>query len=92
VYFVWFQDTSAEPEDQDFNWLACILITAECASYAREWGDHLARNYTLRNPENIFLRSGEITREDDPLWKGTTSENLPIVSYGVEASDAEIGW
>jgi hypothetical protein len=92
VYTAWFQDQSADPSDQDYEWVACIFIAAETASDAKNWGDHLAKSYSVRNPDNVFLRSEKATTMDDPTWIGVTDWRGPVVVFGQEASDEYIGW
>ncbi len=92
VYTVWFKDTSALPEDQDHEWPACILIEAATESDAKSWGDHLARRYCKKCPNEMFLRS-EIRSRDDEFYKSVSNwHSTPLVQYGEEASDEKIGW
>jgi hypothetical protein len=67
------------------------LIDAETAVDAKNWGDHLARSYAARNPDNLFLLSEEVTTVDDPAWKGVTDWSGPITTRS-EAADEHIGW
>ncbi len=84
-YVVWFRDTLQSPEDQDYEWVACILIAAESEALAQEWGDHLAALYCRRWPHNQFLRS----YFDPEPW---APEDVPSINYGETASDDVIGW
>ena len=92
VYSVWFQDQSADPSDQDYQWVACILIDADTAEDAKKWGDHLAESYSARNPDNVFLWSQDVTTMDDPTWRKVTDWRCPVVVCGHEASEEHIGW
>ena len=86
-YAVWFRDTTLKPEDQDHEWVACIAIEAESADKALEWGDHLARGMTDRNPTEAFLRSSV-----SDLGTGTGATPRAKITFGTEATDLEIGW
>lgn len=88
VYTVWFRDVSAAVDDQDREWPACFVVEADQGESARQWGDHLARNYALSRGCDFISSEAELTdRSDLP-----GIEKLPLVQYGAEASDDEIGW
>ncbi len=90
LYVVWFRDTSMEPTDEDYEWPACISITAETEAHAQAWGDRLAMRYAERLSEVHFLWS-EIDKDDnDPNWDGVGT--VPQIAYGEDASDEVIGW
>jgi len=89
VYTVWFRDTSAKPDDQDYEWPACIVINAENIEDATAWGDHLSTQYSARYPYEKFLRSYSEPPEKYAIG-GISS--LPRIRYGHEATDDEIGW
>jgi len=86
LYTAWFEDQFAEPDDQDREWPACIVIDAPGVAEAHSWGDHLARAFATRRMSELFLRSS-IEAEGD-----NASRSTPVVSVGVEASDRELGW
>jgi len=88
-YSVWFQDNSIEPDDQDYEWVACILIEAVSADDALTWGNHLTESYCDRNPTQQFLRS---SIDDAGAWDGMELSAVPVVEFGFEALDDEIGW
>jgi hypothetical protein len=88
VYCGWFRDLTKNPNDQDCEWPACFIVAASTADEALRWGDHLSESYSKRRGTEVFLR-GEV--ENAEVANGDLSQ-LPIVSAGDEASDAEIGW
>jgi hypothetical protein len=87
IYTAWFRDPSADPADQDYEWPACILIKSEKMDDARQWGDVIARRRSQRQPPAIFLHS---TIEEGV--GGDYAESLPVISFGEEPTDSEIGW
>lgn len=91
IYAVWFRDTNMLPDEEDYEWVACIAIEAANMKEAQEWGDHLSKNMTTRNSNEIFLWS-EVGKPEDPLYVGTDVSRLPSIKYGEEASDKFIGW
>lgn len=91
VYTAWFRDSLATPEDEDREWVACILIEASSESDAHAWGDHLARSMCSRITNEEFVGS-EVRSPDDRTYMNVAIEDLPTVAYGVEASDEQIGW
>jgi mannose/cellobiose epimerase-like protein (N-acyl-D-glucosamine 2-epimerase family) len=84
-YVVWFRDERFTPDDEDYEWPACIWIDAASADEALAGGDHLARAYSARcGKEAVFLSS----HLDPP----TPGADLPVVRAGEQASDEHIGW
>ena len=74
------------PEDEDYEWVACLLIEADSFEKAKEWGDKLSINYCGRNSENEFVKSNV------ELYTKSDLSNLPFIKYGEEALDSKIGW
>jgi hypothetical protein len=91
VYAGWFKDNVSDPGDQDHEWVACLLIEAETVADAQAWGDHLAKRMCARRTNEEFLWS-EVRTPDDTLYVGTDISGLPVVQYGVEETDEQIGW
>lgn len=89
LYYVWFRDTSVPPEDQDREWVACIVIDAGTRSDAVAWGDHLAGRYSTQSGCQEVLSSG---LESIESYSEIEISQLPQVEYGYEATDEEIGW
>ena len=87
VYTVWFRDPAMEPEDQDYEWCACIRIIAAAAETAQAWGDHLSKRRSQNGHSDIFLKSD--VEVDDMTYE---LDQMPSVTDGDEASDAFIGW
>jgi hypothetical protein len=89
LYTVWFRDSSLEPDDQDHEWPACILIEAETTKDATEWGNHLSKQYSVRSKIQHFIRS-----YSEPVidYSKCNLSNIPRVVYGNDATDEEIGW
>ena len=85
VYVCWFRDHTVVPEDQDYEWPACILITADSGWAALSWGDQLATRYCRNRKSCEFLRS---YIDPDQYTEGT----LPRIAAGQVASDEDIGW
>ena len=89
VYTVWFRNASAEPDDQDREWPASLVVDAPTMEDAVAWGDHLAKRFSGRHPEELFLKS----RVDPVESNGNTDlSSTPHIKFGHEATDAEIGW
>lgn len=88
-YAVWFRDSSLLPSEQDYEWVACILIEAETAEKAKSWGDHLAKSFAERTTNEQFLRSYV---EEPGAWGERDISGTPTIAYGYHASDDEIGW
>jgi hypothetical protein len=86
LYVVWFRDSSRPPDDQDYEWVACMLIAAGSEALAQTWGDHLSALYCQRHPELQLLRSHT---EPEPSER---SGYVPSISYGELAGDDVIGW
>lgn len=45
LYTAWFRDTTADPDEQDYEWPAGILIEAADAEEALAWGDVLSKDF-----------------------------------------------
>lgn len=90
LYSAWFVDETALPNDQDREWVACILINADCADDARSWGDSLAHDRATKRLSERLLRSSIEDRTSLP--KTMDLSNLPRIEAGQLASDEEIGW
>ena len=91
VYVGWFRNLLAEPDDQDYEWVAVLSIAAESAERAKSWGDHLSKKRASRGDEDRFLWS-EIHLPSDPMYERTSIQELPLVLDGVEPGDSAIGW
>jgi hypothetical protein len=89
VYTAWFRDTNLDPDDQDYEWPACMLIDAPGRSEATEWGDHHAKRFSSNHPSEQFLRSGS---EPIEHYANIDRSSMPQVQWRQEAIDAEIGW
>lgn len=62
-------------------------MVAPSVEKAKEWGDHLSTSYAARRaPEERFLWS------EAKLEPSNGLSELPVVPYGHEATDEEIGW
>ena len=83
-YVAWFRNRLALPDDQDREWPACFVVTAENELEALAWGDHLARDYSSRNADEEFLRS----YLDSHAWPDAE----PRVMAGEFVPDEVIGW
>jgi hypothetical protein len=90
LYSAWFIDESALPDEQNREWVACILINADSAQEAQSWGDTLARDRAARNPEEPFLRS--FVDDEVSLPEPAAQWSVPRIEAGRLASDEEIGW
>jgi hypothetical protein len=89
IYSVWFRDTTASPEDQDRDWVACICIQATTARQAQDWGDKLARSRVERAPDDLFISSSV-----EPVHP-TTKQDLravPHIIVGETPTDKALGW
>ncbi|MAB78306.1 MAG: hypothetical protein CMJ89_03030 [Planctomycetes bacterium] len=91
VYTAWFRCEYLQEDDEDREWVACMIIKAESSKAAQEWGDRLARSKADRDPDEHFLRS-DITLPDDPMYSDASVEGVPRFTYGEEATDEQIGW
>lgn len=83
VYTAWLRDLSAQPDDQDYEFPACLLIDAETAEAAQAWGDHLAEKRCARGDLHFLWSEAEFA--DVP-------PDLPLIRDGEDAPDAQIGW
>jgi hypothetical protein len=88
-YAVWFRDNTLQQSGHGFEWIACILIDAENSEDAKSWGDHLAKKFSERDPDNDYLRSFV---EYPGAWNDLDNTYTPTVAFGYEATDDEIGW
>jgi len=90
LYSAWFRNAFADISEQDHEWVACFLVEAKSDKEASEWGNYLARKYSSSNYEEAFIKSDiEFLSNEEQI---ILSDQLPIVKYGHEASDLEIGW
>ena len=90
LYSAWFVDEAALPDDQDREWVACILINADCAEAARSWGDTLAQDRAAHSPSDRFLRSS--IEDKACLDEATDWSSVPRVEAGRLISDEKMGW
>lgn len=88
VYTVWFRDPRFPSDDQDYEWPACFVIEAPSAADASHWGDRIASQYSVRAGQQMLSSSVEPFDTVDLPGK----QELPVIEYGHEASDDEIGW
>jgi hypothetical protein len=88
IYIVWFRDPNLSPDDQDYEWPACFIIDAPCVDQAASWGDHLASKYARSRGQQMLSSSVELLEIATLPGK----EELPEITYGLEATDDEIGW
>lgn len=75
---------------ENYEWPACFLVAAETAELARQWGDTLAHSYCGRHTGLRFLRSN--TEPIGPWDRTANIPTIPVVLFGREATDEEIGW
>ncbi|MCW2643197.1 MAG: hypothetical protein JWP76_5503 [Dactylosporangium sp.] len=85
-YVAWFRDPALPADDQDYEWPAVFIVEAPSAKEAKSWGDHLAKGRAVRAGE-IYLRSSA-----EPYAQSPEKDTLPVVAYGVEVPDEEVGW
>ncbi len=80
------------PDQQDQEWVAVFLIEAENEQLARSWGDQLAQSFSARSGHEVFLHSA--IRDTDRQYSQAVrfDKALPLIRYGIQASDSEIGW
>lgn len=90
LYSAWFVDETALPDDQDREWVACILIDVDCADAAKSWGDSLAQDRATHNPNERFLRSS--IEDKKSLSEAMDLSNVPRIDAGLPVSNEEIGW
>ena len=83
VYTAWLRNLAARPDDQDYEFPACILIDAQSPDAAQAWGDNLAQQRCARGDLHFLWSEAEFA--DVP-------PDLPLIRDGQEASDALIGW
>lgn len=88
LYSAWFRNELAPLDDEDREWVACFIVEADTEESARSWGDHLAAAYSKRKVSETHLSSHV---ESASTAQGDLS-TLPVVSFGYESSDEEIGW
>jgi hypothetical protein len=88
LYTAWFRNTAVGLDDQDCEWPACFIIEATSADMALSWGDRLAKSFSEKRTTELYLRSNV---QDECFANGDTS-TLPVVQFGCDASDVEIGW
>lgn len=88
IYTAWLRDDSLPEDDPEFEWPACFLISGRSAESARQWGDHLAKRYSVSHGL-VVSRSGVVAETDSAL-PGVAG--LPVVEEGSDATDDEIGW
>ena len=81
-YIAWFRDTTQQPDDQDYETCACILIDAESAELAQSWGDVLSRRFSEDMQTEVFLWS-EI--EEYRAYK--PDSGTPHIAYGDDSSN-----
>ncbi len=88
LFTAWFRNTSAAPDDQDNEWVACLVIEAKAEDQATAWGNRLAKRFAANSPSEEFLwsRSEPVEQCDADLT------NTPRITFGQDASDSEIGW
>jgi hypothetical protein len=89
LYTAWFRDADCDAEDQDHEWCACILITADSDVAAQRWGDYLAEGFVKRHPNEHFIMS---KAEPETQPEVCRLAALPRASYGEFILDEEIGW
>ena len=88
LYTVWFRDPYSAAEDQDHEWPACYVIEASDDLGALAWGDRIALSYSRRQGQELLFSSVESFGSSSVPGK----EGLPVVGYGEEIGDDEIGW
>jgi hypothetical protein len=84
-YAVWLRNDQVPPTDEDHEWLAAFLVAAPTEKAALEWGNHLAHDYCKRTGEQFISASIESPQAG-------AGEDLPVVAYGDEPPDQDIGW
>jgi hypothetical protein len=89
MYSVWIKDHSDKMEDDGYEYPACIIIEAIDSIHAKEWGDKISLKFTKDNPENEILYSKVENMEE---YETSDISSVPIIKYGSEPSDREIGW
>lgn len=88
VYTVWFRDPRLPTDDQDHEWPACFVVEAASVAEAATWGDRIASTYSVHSGQQMLSSSVESFENTELLGK----QELPVVPYGHEPSEDEIGW
>jgi len=88
MYSAWFRDSNLAADDQDHEWVAMFLMTAETAERAHAWGDRSAMQFAARRTNETFIRS----YLEDPTVYQHCSGDVPQVQDGEDVSDYYIGW
>ncbi len=89
MYTVWIKDHSDKMEEGGYEYPVCIIIEAIDSILAKEWGDKISLKFIKENPENETLNSKIESMEE---YKTSDISSMPIIEYGYEPSDREIGW
>jgi len=89
IYSAWFRDTTATPDDQDRDWVACICIQATTAQQAQDWGDTLARSRVERAPSDLFISSS--VEPEHPITN-LDLRSVPRIIVGETPTDEALGW
>ena len=92
VYSGWFRDNTMDPDDQDFEWVACIIINANKIEDAQKWGDILAKRYSRNHKDQLFLFSEVMSKNDKYHEEVKSWDSVPEINYGENATDEKIGW
>src|SRR3546814_9816630 len=85
LYSAWFVDENALPNDQDREWVACILIDADCADAAKSWGDSLAQDRAAKSLSECFLWSSIEDKTSVP--EPTDLLSLPRIKAGQRSEE-----
>jgi hypothetical protein len=88
VYTVWFRDPRLPADDQDYEWPACFTVEAASVAEAATWGDRIASTYSVQRGQQMLSSSVEPFESAQLPGK----QELPVIPYGREPSDDEIGW
>ena len=81
IYSAWFRNTLLPPDDQDYEWVACIQINAKSKKLALEWGDTQTKLFLKQNITETFL-SSEVLDKSDELYRDTNFDTIQIIEYG----------
>lgn len=106
-YVAWLEDQQLPPDDEDFEWCAVIVVSAESAEAAQTWGDTLVAKF-CRSSQDVFLRSSAEPhvcalpavagrKHQCPNYPalsrpGNEMLAIPVVAYGEMATAEYIGW